>query len=116
MGQSGVGESWEVIVGFSRGIPHQSKEEIKQKISSPEIICVSPVPGRVYTRTADLSCLDTTHEEVGTSECNVALMEEPKNFFDNNIDQEWNMRKSNPENDQDRKANPNFEAQIETDR
>ena len=32
-----------------------------------------------------------------------------------NIDQEWNMIKTNQENDQDQKANPNFEALIETD-
>ena len=41
-GRGGVGEVREVIVGVSGGMTQQSKEEIKQKISSPEIICFSP--------------------------------------------------------------------------
>ena len=82
MRRSGVGESGKVIVGASGGMTQQSKEEIKEKISSPEIICVSPGSGRVYTKTIDLSCLDTTHEEDGTSEWNPTLRAESQKFFD----------------------------------
>ena len=63
----GDGQMGVVTVG-DKSLSNNEKENEEKTTHARDVVCVSPVYGSMYTKTVELTDLETTQEEDGTSE------------------------------------------------
>ena len=77
----GSGQMGVVTVG-DKSQSNKEKENEEKTTHARDVVCISPVSGRMYTKTVELTDLETTQEEDGTSECNPILRTESQKIFE----------------------------------